>query len=324
MLQAMMNAEVGDDVFEEDPDTRKLESKVAALFNKEAGLFCTSGTMANQIAIHVYVRPGDEVICDKLSHVYLYEGGGIAANSMASVQLLEGDRGRLTASQIEATIQSDNVHYPVSRLVCLENTVNKGGGAIYDFLEVSAIRILCRQKNLFLHLDGARIFNALVASGRSSVEMGDQFDSISICLSKGLGSPMGSVLVGSADFIKQARRVRKRWGGGWRQSGYMAAAGLYALENNIPLLDEDHARAKKLAELFVHCPFVASHLPVETNIVILQLSENAPAEFWVNKLAGKGIRTSPFGRDKIRLVSHLDFTDVELDFVESQLKKSFY
>lgn len=324
MLKAMAEAEVGDDVFEEDPTTRQLEKEMASKFGKEAGLFCTSGTMANQIAIQVYAKPGDEVICDKLAHVYLYEGGGIAANSMASVRLLDGDRGRLKAHQIEEAIQADNVHYPESKLVCLENTMNKGGGAIYSEEDIAAIQKLCQKKGLGLHLDGARIFNALVETGGSTTQMGSYFDSLSICLSKGLGAPMGSVLVGNAAFIKKARRVRKRWGGGWRQSGYMAAAGLYALRHNINRLQEDHARAKQLAALFYACPFVSAHLPVETNIVILELARGFQAEDLVHKLAEKGIRTAAFGPDKIRLVTHLDFTDQELQFVEDQLKRYFY
>jgi threonine aldolase len=321
MMEAIMAAEVGDDVFGEDPTTQKLENHLARLFGKEAGLFCASGTMANQIAIHVYVKPGDEVICDKLSHVYLYEGGGIASNSMASVQLLDGDRGRLKASQIEQIIQPDNVHYPVSKLVTLENTVNKGGGAIYAEKDLEEIQDLCKKKTLSLHLDGARIFNALVETGQSSQQMGAYFDSVSICLSKGLGAPMGSVLVGSEHFIKMARRVRKRWGGGMRQSGFMAAAGLYAVQNNVERLKEDHHRARKLAGIFSGFSFVENHYPVETNIVILELKNGISAENMVEKLFQMGIRTAAFGKNKIRLVTHLDFTDQHLDFVENQIKR---
>jgi len=314
MLEAMLHAEVGDDVFGEDPTTNRLEQYAAELFGFEAGLYCVSGTMANQIAISVYVRPGDEVICDALSHIYLYEGGGIAANSMASVTLLDGDRGRITAAQIEEVIKEDNVHYPVSRLVSLENTVNKGGGSIYEMSDLNEIRNLCSAKNLSLHLDGARLCNAIVARNQSTKNFAPIFDSISVCLSKGLGAPMGSVLLGTKEFIHKARRVRKRWGGGWRQSGFMAAAGLHALQNNIPGLADDHRRAKQLASILETRSEVTSILPVDTNIVIFSVDHgySSSAEY-VRKLASKGLFASPFGAQKIRLVTHLDFTDSDLE-----------
>ena len=321
MREAMFQAAIGDDVFGEDPTTNQLEVYAADLFGYEAGLYCVSGTMANQIAISIYVRPGDEVICDALSHIYLYEGGGIAANSMASVTLLEGDRGRIKASQIAEVIKEDNVHYPVSRLVSLENTVNKGGGSIYEMEELREIRNLCSARNLSLHLDGARLCNAIVARNQSTKDFAPIFDSISVCLSKGLGAPMGSVLLGTKEFIHKARRVRKRWGGGWRQSGFMAAAGLFALQNNIPDLEHDHERAGHLAAILETRPEITSILPVDTNIVIFSVDQDySNSAEYVRKLAAKGLFASPFGHQKIRLVTHLDFTDSDLEEAEKVIR----
>jgi threonine aldolase len=312
MLEAMFSAEVGDDVFEEDYTVKALEEKTAKMFGYEAGLFCTSGTMTNQIAINVHVNQGDEVICDALSHVYLYEGGGIAANSSASVNLLHGNRGRLTATQISEAIQADNVHYPVSRLVSLENTVNKGGGCYYQLSEIQKIKAVCKEKNMALHLDGARLFNALVETNDSPLEYGKVFDSISICLSKGLGIPVGSVLLGSKDFIKKALRVRKRWGGGWRQAGYLAAAGIYALDNNIERLKDDHARAREIGKIMEGISEVEDIYPVDTNIVIFRINDKILASDYVQKLDAQGIKASPFGKYLVRFVTHLDFTDEHL------------
>jgi len=316
MLEAMNSAEIGDDVFGEDISTNKLENYVAKLFGFPAALFCMSGTMANQIAIHLHVRPGDEIICDELSHVYLYEGGGIASNSMASVQLLKGDRGRLMASDIESVIKEDNVHYPISRLVCLENTVNKGGGSIYPISQLKEIREMCLRRNLNLHLDGARLWNAMIETGDPPEIFAEIFDSISVCLSKGLGAPMGSVLLGSEQFIHNARRVRKRWGGGWRQSGYMAAAGHYAITNQFSRLKEDHRRAKEIGQILSRIPFVAEVLPVETNIVILSLDPAfCNAADFVKILQEKGVFCSAFGKQQVRMVTHIDFTDHHLQIL---------
>ena len=238
MLAAMHAAPVGDDVFGEDPTINELEQYSAALFGMESALFCPSGTMTNQIAIRCHTQPGDEVICDALSHVYLYEGGGIASNSGASVQLLPGNFGRLTASQVEAAINNkDDVHRPLSRLVSLENTANRGGGTCYDFNDIQSIKAVCLNNNLSLHLDGARLFNAIVAKKESPEQYGKTFDSISVCLSKGLGAPVGSVLLGTKDFIKKARRTRKVFGGGMRQAGYLAAGALYALRHQVTRLE---------------------------------------------------------------------------------------
>lgn len=321
MLEAMFSAEVGDDVFEEDYTVKKLESKAAEMFGYEAGLFCTSGTMTNQIAINVHVNQGDEVICDALSHVYLYEGGGIASNSSASVNLLHGNRGRITAEQIIDVIQPDNLHHPISRLVSLENTVNKGGGAYYDIQEIVKIKEVCNAHNMALHLDGARIFNALVETKESPKQYGELFDSMSICLSKGLGIPVGSVLLGTKDFIKKARRVRKRWGGGWRQAGYLAAAGIYALDNHVDRLTEDHQRARAIGALMSQKAEVLEVLPVDTNIVIFTLDNGILSSDYVKKLADVGIKAATFGKHQVRFVTHLDFTDQDLEEFSVRIKK---
>jgi threonine aldolase len=320
MLEAMRSARIGDDVFGEDESTNELQEYCARLFGYEAALYCTSGTMANQIAISCHTRPGDEIICDALSHIYLYEGGGIAANSGVSVQLLYGDRGRISARHVAEVIKADNPHFPQSRMVSLENTVNKGGGSCYDLAEIRKIAGLCREKGIILHLDGARLFNALLANGNSPAEFGSLFDSISICLSKGLGAPMGSVLMGKKNFIHQALRVRKRWGGGWRQSGYMAAAGLFALQQQRERLAEDHVRAKQIAQILAKMPEVSSILPVETNIVIFYLDPSwGNSSKWISQAAGKGILGATFGENAVRLVSHLNFTDMDLDFFSEKM-----
>ena len=278
MREVMFAAAVGDDVYAEDPTVRTLEEKAARRFGMEAGLFCPSGTMTNQIAIRVLTRPGDEVICDRLAHVYNYEGGGIAVNAGASTRLLSGERGRFSPQDVLDNLNPDDVHYPASRLVALENTVNKGGGCCYTLPQIAAISRVCRENRLFLHLDGARVFNALVATGEDATEYGRYFDTISVCLSKGLGAPVGSVLLGNRETIRQAKRVRKVMGGGWRQAGYLAAAGIYALDHHVHRLKDDHRRARELAETLSRLPFVEEILPVDTNIVIFRLNEAVGAE----------------------------------------------
>lgn len=310
MLEAMMSAEVGDDVFGDDPTVNKLEEKIATIFGMEEAVFCPSGTMANQIGIRVHTQPQDEVICDKNSHVYLYEGGGMASNSGVSPALLDGNRGRINASQVEAAIKPDDVHAPVSRLVSLENTMNKGGGSIYNFAEIEKIKELCNVKGLALHLDGARLYNALVESEETPVQFGKVFDTISICLSKGLGAPIGSVLLGSKASIKKARRVRKVFGGGMRQAGYLAAAGIFALDNNVERLKEDHQRAKDLGDALHEANFVSEVMPVDTNIVIFSVDDTPKR---LRQLEEQGVLAVPFGGDQIRFVTHLDFTDDMLD-----------
>lgn len=321
MREAMFSAPLGDDVFGEDPTVNALQEKVAGMFGMEDALFCPSGTMSNQIAISVHVSKGQEVICDELSHIYLYEGGGIMANAGASVKLLKGDLGRLTKAQIQAAISPDDIHACESALVSLENTVNKGGGSIYETSDLQEISDFCRSTNTPLHLDGARLFNALVVTGQQPVQFGNWFDSISICLSKGLGSPVGSVLVGNKVFIKKARRVRKRLGGGWRQAGLLAAAGIYALDHQVERLAEDHARAQAIGQICAQLPWVAQVLPVKTNIVIIQLSGHFTSAEYVPKLVQKGILCAPFGLQYIRFVTHLNVGDDDLIEFEKLIKQ---
>lgn len=321
MLDAMLTARVGDDVFGDDPTVIALEEKTAAIFGMDAALFCPSGTMTNQIAIKVHTCPGDEVICDAGSHVYKYEGGGIAFNSGASVRLIQGERGRITASQVEANINPDDIHHPVSKLVVIENTTNRGGGRCYEPAELRRISALCRERSLKLHLDGARFFNAGIATGIEPLETGQLFDSISICLSKGLGAPVGSLLLGTADFIRRSRRVRKLFGGAMHQAGYLAAAGIYALDHNIPRLADDHVRAVKIGHLLQKCHFVASVAPIETNIVILTLSETMPDHTFLARLKEEGILAIGFGPQTIRMVTHLDITDQMVEKLATILKK---
>lgn len=312
MREAMYAAPLGDDVFGEDPTVNALEKKVATLFGKEAALFCPSGTMTNQIAIRLHTGPQKEVICHQYSHIYLYEGGGIMANSMASVKLLTGDLGKITASQVAESINPDDVHAPETTLVSLENTMNKGGGSIYTLDEVRPIQALCQEKGLKLHLDGARLFNALVETGDAPADWGNLFDTISICLSKGLGCPIGSVLLGSNVDIKRARKVRKVFGGGMRQAGFLAAAGIYALDHQVARLKEDHRRARILGEFLMKAPHVVEVLPVATNIVIARLEGISP-EAYLQALSSKGIKGVKFGKDLVRFVTHLDFGDEHLE-----------
>lgn len=321
MLEAMMSAEVGDDVFEDDPTVKRLETKTAEMFGMEAGLFCSSGTMTNQLAIRTHCSPGSEVICDKLSHVYLYEGGGIALNAFSSIKTLNGERGRISSAQVaEAVNDFSDIHQPISRLVSLENTVNKGGGSIYDFDEIVKIREVCEQNNLILHLDGARLFNAIVETDYSPTDYGRVFHSISVCLSKGLGCPVGSVLLGSEEVIKRARRFRKVMGGGWRQAGFLAAAGIYALENNIERLKEDHQRAKSIGQFLSRASFVEDIYPIKTNIVIFELSKDILAADFIAMMAEKGIFGGTSGKHLVRFVTHLNFTDNHLTLFEERLQ----
>lgn len=308
MLEAMRTARVGDDVFGEDPTVNSLESMAAEMFGMEAGLFCPSGTMTNQIAIKCHTQPGDEVICDQLSHIYQYEGGGIAFNAGCSVRLLQGDRGRITAEQVSSGVNPDDVHKPVSRLVSLENTANRGGGSCYDFKEIGRIGEVCREHGLSFHLDGARLFNALVAKNETPKQYGQAFDTISICLSKGLGAPVGSVLLGPAAFIKKARRVRKVFGGGMRQAGFLAAAGIYALQHQVERLAEDHAHAKQIASTLATKDFTGEILPVETNIIIFELKGRLSAAQFVEKMKEQDIRMIAISPTHVRMVVHLDIT----------------
>ncbi len=319
MREAMLRAEVGDDVFGEDPTVIALEQRMAAHFGHEAGLFCTSGTQTNQIAINVHTRPGDEVLCDEGAHIYRYEGGGLMANSGVSVRLIAADRGRFTAERVEEAINdAGNPHLARTRVVNVENTSNRGGGSVWELAEVERIGAVCRKHGLALHLDGARIFNAMAVDGRAPAEWGRLFDSVSICLSKGLGAPVGSVLVGPRDFIHQARRVRKRLGGGMRQAGILAAAGLYALDHHVDRLREDHARARVIGAALQRCPFVASVMPVETNIVVFTVQDLEVTDL-LSRLRALNIAAVQFGPGMVRVVTHLDVDDAAVAQVVDRL-----
>jgi len=313
MLQVMMNAEVGDDVFRADPTVIALEEIAANMFGMEAGLFCPSGTMTNQIAMNVHTGRLEEVICHEYSHVYQYETGGYAANSGIAINLLQGDYGKINADQIQAAIRPDYDWLPKSKLVVIENTCNKGGGSFYTIDEIAPIRKVCDENDLGLHLDGARLFNALVESGENPKQWGAQFDSISICLSKGLGAPVGSLLLGNGKFIKQARRQRKVMGGGMRQAGYLAAAGIYALENNIERLKEDHEHARQLGQVLANLDYIENIRPIKTNILIFDVKNPWTAATFLEKLNEEGIAAAPFGPQTVRFVMHLD---VSKDMVE--------
>jgi threonine aldolase len=313
MLEAMMTAKIGDDVFGEDPSINELEELSAKMFGREAAVFCPSGTMTNQIAIKCHTQPGDEVICDESSHIYQYEGGGIASNSGASVKLLYGDRGRITATQVKNAVNPDDVHRARTSLVCLENTSNRGGGSCYDFLEIEKIRKVCDEHHLKFHLDGARLVNALVAKNETPEQYGIIFDSISICLSKSLGCPVGSLLIGDTAFIKKARRIRKAFGGGMRQAGFLAAAGIYALQNNIARLKVDHHHTTVIADAIKKKDFVNIILPVETNIIIFELKEGFAAPVMVDKLKEKGILSYAITPTRVRFVFHLDISPEMVD-----------
>ncbi|MBG6236384.1 threonine aldolase [Pedobacter sp. CAN_A7] len=313
MLDAMMTAKVGDDVFGEDETVHALETKLAHLLNMEAGLFCPSGTMTNQLAIKCFTQPMDEVICDQTAHVYRYEGGGIAYHSLASVRLLHGQRGILTADMIEEEINEENIHYPHTSLVVLENTVNKGGGACYTLDQIEPIHTLCNIKGLKLHLDGARLFNALVATGDEAKHYGQYFDGISICLSKGLGAPVGSVLLGSKETIRKARKLRKVFGGGMRQAGFLAAAGIYALDHHVERLAQDHQHARAIAEVLNRVSYVNLVMPVETNIIVFEVAAGFTAQNITDALCKKGILCSPTGPKTVRFVTHLDVSPEMID-----------
>ena len=313
MLEAMFSAKVGDDVFGEDPTINELEDFAAAIFGMEASLFCPSGTMTNQIAIKCHTQPGDEVICDRLSHIYQYEGGGIAFNSGCSVNLIDGNRGLITANDVLNCINADDVHKAATSLVSLENTSNRGGGSCYDFAEITNIKEVCNTHHLKLHLDGARLFNAVVAQNETLKEYGETFDSISICLSKGLGTPIGSLILGNKDFIKKARRIRKVFGGGMRQAGYLAAAGLYALQNNIERIKEDHHHSKMLAAALAKKSFVDIILPVETNIIIFSVKNEMTPKLFIEKMKEHNIYMYPISPTQVRIVVHLDTPKTMID-----------
>lgn len=319
MLEAIWSANVGDDVFGEDETVNALEEKAASMFGMEAGIFCPSGTMTNQIAIKCFTQPLDELIADQRSHVYRYEGGGIAFNSAVSTRLLDGDRGRITAEMIAPEINADNVHYPRTSLVVLENTVNRGGGSCYTLEDIKPIAALCYEKKLKLHLDGARIFNALANTGDKAIDYGKYFDGISICLSKGLGAPVGSVLLASKETIKYARRVRKVLGGGMRQAGFLAAAGIYALDHHVERLKIDHAHAQLLADVLNRQNWVKYVMPADTNLVLFDTV--APADEILKKLLAKGIKANSTDTHRIRFVTHLDVHPDQVEWVAEVLSE---
>lgn len=322
MLDFMMSAPVGDDVFGEDPTVNELENYTAELFGKEAAIFCTSGTQSNQIGINLHVKPGGEVICHHESHVYKYEGGGIARNSGASIRTIDGDRGRLKASAIEKWINpAHDVHFPLTQLVSIEDTANRGGGAIYNGEDIREIRELCNVHNLPLHLDGARLFNALVETKFDYKVYAENFDTISICLSKGLGAPIGSLLIGTKQHIHQARRIRKVFGGGMRQAGVIAAGGLFALKNNIDRLRIDHTHAKEIEGVLKTLPWIVDVVPVETNIVVAIVKDDESRNNVISKLKELNILCMPFGPHMIRFVTHLNISEIDVAYICDSLRK---
>ena len=311
MLAAMFNAQVGDDVFKEDPSINELESKVAKLFNKEAALFFPSGTMANQTAIKLHTQPGEQLICDKYAHIYNYEGGGVSFNSGVSCKLIDGHRGMMTADQVEAAINPpDFYHSPLTTLVSIENTTNKGGGACWDFDELVKIKAVCKKHSLAYHLDGARLWNAMVAKNENPQQYGDLFDTISICFSKGLGCPVGSVLVGDKETIHRALRVRKVLGGGMRQAGYLAAAATYALDHHVNRLAEDHNKAIEIGKVLEELAIIKKVEPIETNIIIFEIDDTLlTADHFLEKLRNHNVHIIGMGQGKLRIVTHFDYTD---------------
>jgi threonine aldolase len=323
MLEAMMSARVGDMVFGDDPSVNALEAYAARLFGMDGAIFCPSGTMTNQIAIRVHTSPGDEVICSKLAHIYLFEGGGMASNSGAQASLIDTVDGTFTVDQAAACVNPDDVHRARTRLVSVENTVNRGAGTCWDFSELKRIGEFCRSNGLSYHLDGARLFNALAVTGESPADYGKVFDSISICLSKGLGAPVGSLLLGSTTFIKEAKRVRKVFGGYMRQAGYIAAAGLYALQNNTRRLTDDHVHAKMIGEALEKCSWVSAVSPVSTNIIIFTTAGEITALQATERMKARGILVHPVGRREIRMVTHLDVTSEMTEYACENLAGIF-
>lgn len=324
MMEAMLSAPLGDDVYGEDPTVNALQNRLTKMFGMDQALFFPTGTMANQAAIKLHTQPGEQVICDKYAHIYNYEGGGASFNSGVSCKLIDGHRGMITAQQVETAINPpDFYHSPLTSLVALENTTNKGGGACWDFEEMKAIKSVCDKHNLGLHLDGARLWNALEVGGATSLQYGQIFDTISVCLSKGLGCPIGSVLLGRKALMKNALRVRKMLGGSMRQVGVLAAAGLYALDHHRDRLSIDHAKAQDLGRVLQNMDNVAEVQPIETNIVIFELTSNTDANSYVEYLKSNQILISDMGVGKLRLVTHLDYTDAMHKKVLEILQNSF-
>jgi threonine aldolase len=319
MLEAMWEAKVGDDVYGEDTSINQLQDKMAGIFGMEAALFCPSGTMTNQIAIKVLTQPQDEVICYKGAHIYKYEGGGLFFNSQVSVKLLDSDRGRISAQDVEDNINANDIHYPRTAVVALENTANRGGGSIYDLSEIEKIHAVARKHQLKMHLDGARLFNALVAKGEKAQDHARYFDTISVCLSKGLGCPVGSVVLGTKAHIDYAKRIRKAFGGAMRQAGFLAAAGIYALDNHIDRLDEDHQRAKVIGDFLATKSYIEYVYPVETNIILFEFPTKEVAQSFHIFCRENQILLGATDKRQARMVTHLDFDDAQLEALLKRL-----
>ena len=322
MLEAMHKVEVGDDVFGEDPTVDNLERMTAELFGMEAAMFCPSGTMTNQIAIKCHTNPGEEIICEQSSHVYIYEGGGIAFNSSCQVKPIIGNLGKINAEQIAENINPSDIHKPITSLVCIENTANRGGGSCYEIEDLKQIKNTVEKHKLKLHLDGARIWNSIVYKKQSEKQFGEVFDSISVCLSKGLGAPVGSVLLSNIDFIHKARRYRKVMGGGMRQAGFLAAAGIYAIENNRERLAQDHEHAQMIMQALANKDFVVDILPVETNMIIFEVNGKYNAPSFVDYLKKHQIQCIAISKNQIRMVTHLDVTAQMVDTLIKVIENS--
>lgn len=323
MLAAMTAAAVGDDVFGEDPTINELERRVAAMFGKEAGLFVPSGTMSNQIAVRVHCRPQDEILLESTSHIYLWEAGGPAALSGATCRTIDGRFGLLEVPDFDGKIRPDDQHAVRTRLVCLENTHNRGGGTVYPLETVAAISSWAKTNSLAMHLDGARLWNAIVATGVSAQEWGKHFDTVSVCFSKGLGTPVGSALVGPRDLLAYGRRVRKLFGGGMRQAGYLAAACLYALDHNIDRLAEDHANAQIIAKAVADVPGLKLVPPqVETNLVWFEVDAKlGTAKAVAEKLKANGVLVAALEQNVIRAATHLDASRADCEKAASIIRK---
>ena len=310
MIDAMSSARLGDDVYFEDPTVNQLQERLAKMFGKDKALFFPTGTMANQAAIKLHTQPGEQVICDKYAHIYNYEGGGVSFNSGVSCKLIEGNRGMISSEQvINAINPPDFYHSPLTTLVALENTTNKGGGACWDFEEIKKIKLVCIDKKLGFHLDGARLWNALEEKSETPDQYGQYFDTISVCLSKGLGCPIGSVLVGNNDIMEKAIRTRKMLGGSMRQVGVLAAAGLYALDHHRKRLVDDHQKAKDIGRVLEGLKYVFNVQTVETNIVIFELEKHVDSNYFIENLKSKNILISDMGSGKLRIVTHMDYSE---------------
>ena len=324
MRAAMQAAEVGDDVFHEDPTVNRLEERVAALLGKEAALFVPSGTMSNQIAVKTHTQPGDELLCDVNCHIYNYEAGGPAVLSGVTCRTLDGDFGILDVTQLEGQVRPDNEHLVRTRLVCLENTHNRGGGRVYPFEKIEAVRAWARQHGLALHLDGARLWNAVVATGIPAKQWGGLFDTVSVCFSKGLGAPVGSALAGPREFMARARRVRKLFGGGMRQAGVLAAAALHALDHHVERLAEDHRNAQVIARAVADTPGLRLVPPeVETNLIWVEVDRDlGTARDVANALKERGVLVHPAAPQLFRACTHLDVSAAQAERAAEVIRRA--